>query len=199
MTSVRTAAPVGPPRIAGRATGWWGMFWGLAALMSMHSTALFGYFYLGALNEQWPPPGIDPPGLLLPTVATVLALLSVVPAIWAHTSVRVEQGLRLQWGAVGVLVLGGAFIAVAGFDLATVPFRWDTHAYGSAYYLISGFHLLNGLAGLGIFVGAATQVWGVSLSPRLQMAAVNAALFWYWVAGGWLPVYATLHLSPYLW
>lgn len=191
--------PPGPPRLAGRATGWWGMIWGIAALSSMHSTIIFAYFYLGALAESWPPPGFPQPDLLLPTIATAVVLLSVAPAAWSHTAVRVDSTKRLQQGGIATLALGTVFVALAALDLTGLGFLPDEHAYASAYYVISGFHLLQALAGLIMILVVQFQVWGTRLGPRLQMMAVNASVFWYYVAGGWLPVYATLHLSPYLW
>jgi cytochrome c oxidase subunit III len=191
--------PPGPPRLAGRATGWWGMIWGLTAVASVHSTFIFAYFYLGALAERWPPPQFPQPALLLPTMATAVVLLSILPAAWAHTSVRIDDTRRLQQGGAGMLVLGTVFILLAAGDLAGAGFLPQDHAYASAYFVVSGFHLVTAVAGLLMIAVVQLQVWGRELDPRLQSMTVNTSLFWYYVAGGWLPVYATLHLSPYVW
>lgn len=186
------------PRLAGRSTGWWGMVIGLAALSSMHTTFVFAYFYLGGRAAQWPPADVAPPGLLAPSIATALLVASMAGAVWAHTGVRTGGAARLLPGALATVLLGGAFVAVAGLDLAATGLDHRT-AYGSIFLALSLFHLVNALVGVAMFAVVPFHVWARRLDPRLQVMAVSSALFWYYVVGGWLVVYAALYLSPYLW
>lgn len=189
----------GVPRLAGRSTAWWGMLWGLAALASLLSTLLFSFFYLAALAPEWPPAGIPLPGLLLPSLATAILVLSVGPAALLHTSVRADDVRRLLAGVAATVVLGTVAVALIAIDLARADFTPQTHAFGSAYFGVTWFQVLTAVAGLALLAGIPFHTWNGGLHPRLQTMAVVTAVFWYYVAGGWLAVYATLHLAPRLW
>ena len=56
-----------------------------------------------------------------------------------------------RWVLV-TIVLGGAFIANQAREWATLDFNADSHAFGSAFYVMTGFHGLHVLAGLFVMV-----------------------------------------------
>lgn len=177
-------------RVAARATSWWGMTLGVAALASMLSTIIFAALFLRGVSGAWPQAPAR--SLVMPGLVLALTLASAVTVGWAHRSVRTRSRARLQTGSAVGSVLGVGILAAAASDLATVGFRWDAHAYGSVYWLGVGFQGMATLAGVVMMLAAAVQVWRDDLGSRGRAAAANTALFWYFVVGGWWCIYVTL-------
>jgi cytochrome c oxidase subunit I+III len=66
-----------PTLVSGRsATVWWAMVLLLTIETIVFGTLAASYFYLAAFEPSWPPPGTDPPSLLLPTLNTGVLLMS---------------------------------------------------------------------------------------------------------------------------
>jgi cytochrome c oxidase subunit 3 len=64
--------------------------------------------------------------------------------------------------------------------------------------ITTGFHVAHVLAAL-IKAAVVVVIAGRGFLGADRFAAVQAnALYWYFVAGVWLPLYATLYLSPYV-
>jgi cytochrome c oxidase subunit III len=187
------------PRVAGRSTVWWGAIGTVTVLSSMHATLMFASLYYRQRATSWPPEGVVLPDLTVPGLAVVIAVLGIAPAAWAHTQVRAEGVGRLQVGTLLTAAAGLVVVALAAGDLAAADFRWDTNAFGSVYWVMTGFHLLVTVVGIAIFLLAPLQVWMAPLSSRNRSIVVVAAIFWYYVAGGWVATYLTLHLIPRVW
>lgn len=183
----------GSSRVAARSTAWWGTALTVGVLASMLSTIVFAALYLrtGAAADAFLPAG-DAPGIRGPLLVLAVAIVSVVPVAWAHGAVRVRSGGRLQAGSALGSLLGGGVLLAAALDLATQPFRWDDHAFGSVYWLGVGFHGLTTLAGVGMLGYAQVHAWRGALEERGRGVAASTALLWYYVVAGWAVLYLAL-------
>ncbi len=180
----------------GRTLATWGMGMAILVAAVAFGTALLGYFYLRIENEDWPPPGVPDPGLLVPTLGVIAMAAATAAMARAHRSVRRGAFTELR----GSLIGAGVLTLVAGglqlYDLTTLDFSAQDHAYGSIFYLVAGFLLALALVGLvidGVVAGAAIRK---EFTRRRYAAVTNAtrysiALFVMWVAGT-----ATLYLVP---
>jgi heme/copper-type cytochrome/quinol oxidase subunit 3 len=193
-----TSARVQQPRRA-QPNGIWGMLLFLCAEVTLFGTLLATYFYLDFNSRQWPPPGIRPPAVVLPLVATGALLATSVPMLLAAraalagdrsaTAAMLALALVLQCGYLAGQIL------LFRHDLLQLSPR--SGAYGSIYFTILAAHHAHVL--LGILLGAAIlgRVATRGLSNYWLIGVRALALYWYVVAG--LAVFVVLtQLSPSL-
>ncbi|HEU5103655.1 MAG TPA: cytochrome c oxidase subunit I [Roseiflexaceae bacterium] len=175
----------------------WAMLLAIMTLGIALATLLFCYFYLRLVAPQWPPGGITPPSLLLPGIETALLIAGAVPLAWAARSMRQGRGDQFKAGLTGGLVLYVGAIGLAVVDFGQIS-DVQTHAYGSLFFVIVGFHLLVVVAGLVMNVIARAWTWRLNYGARYRQRIENLALYGYYVAIEAALIFVTLYLSPYV-
>ncbi len=165
--------------------GWWGMALFLCSEATIFGTLIATYFYLDFGSHHWPPPGIKPPSVVLPLVATgVLAAMSVPMWMAARAAVA---GAR---GKVIGLVVFAVIVQLCYLALQILLFRHDLRhfspqgtAYGSIYFTLLAAHHAHVLLGilLGLTVVGFVAIRG--LTNYWLTAVRGLALYWYVVNG----------------
>jgi heme/copper-type cytochrome/quinol oxidase subunit 3 len=189
IAHVLPAAPHGPH------LSWWGAILGLIAVGMIQSAMLFAYAFLSAQVRGWPPAGVPRPGLLWPTVATGVLLVSLLPAAAASRAARSRSAGGLQAAAVLTALLGVAHLGIQAWTYTDLPMSPTQGAYGSVFVLTLAIHHLILAAPIVGFAILAVQVWD-SPGERQQGGARALALWWQVTTAYWLLVYGTLYLSP---
>ncbi|GAC1417744.1 MAG: hypothetical protein NVS3B16_09980 [Vulcanimicrobiaceae bacterium] len=164
----------------------------LASELMFFGGLLAAYFNLRSIDSPWPPPGV-----VLDTVESsvgtfMLALSSGTMLFTTHFIAKNRTGLARLWLGATIL-LGTAFELIALHGWVKAPFRVDSHAYGTTFYALTGFHFLHVLAGivlLGIlFVGVKMAAF-----ERDQRAGVEAiGFYWHFVFAVWLLIWGTVY------
>lgn len=188
-----------PDQVSGaRSTLWWGMLLFLVILAVIVASFIFSYLYLRGTAPQWPPRGIEPPPLLVPSLASVLLLFSAGSIFWAERGIRLGNQARLRLGLLVSMGLALVFQVLVGLDYAGRGFSWETHAYGSMVWAMSGFHAA--LVGLGLLLTGAVLVlaWQGHFGERRRVAVQGTALYWYFMVAAWVSFFAAIYLSPRL-
>jgi heme/copper-type cytochrome/quinol oxidase subunit 3 len=185
---------------------WWGNLLLLAIETTMFALLVAAYLYFRQNITPWPPPRVqrfpvllDPnPALLLPTVNLALLLASCVPTYLGDLAAKaLDRRGVLRWDVVS-LSMGVAAIVLRFFEFGAIHFRWDENAYASLVWVLLGTHLAH------LFVMVLeegnTFVWvalrGLDKKHALDMRV--SAIYWYWVVGVWVLLYALIYLSPRL-
>jgi cytochrome c oxidase subunit 3 len=150
------------------------------------------YFTLRAANDVWPSDGVELE-VLRAGIFTVVLLAS---SFTMHRSVQAaEAGERtdaLRWlGAT--FVLGLAFVANQLAEYLSLDFGLDSDAYGSIFWLLTGFHWLHVVAGLVLMAALARLSWPGSRAP-LAVHHQVVAYYWHFVDVVWVGVYVTVYL-----
>jgi cytochrome c oxidase subunit 3 len=134
-----------------RASGWWGMLTLILSESFLFAYLLFSYYYFAVqYGHTWLPP--DLPSFWLSAPNMVVLLASSV-AVWAG-----ERGARrgVQWqlllGLTVTIVLGVAFLCIQLLEWSNKPFGLASHAYGSLFFTVTGFHMAHVAAGVLILV-----------------------------------------------
>lgn len=201
-TSHRDAAAYAPllPRhtLGPQSVVWWGML-GLVTIEVVVFTGLIAiYFYLKLSNASWPPQGIADPPLLLPTVNTVILILSGVAMAVADHSVRRDRYVHLVIGQAMALMLGILFLILKAIEYGGYDYDWSTHAYGSTTFLMSGLHAAHVISvilkGFVVFAMAARGMF----TPERRLALQVNGLYWQFVVVIWIPLYVTMYITPRL-
>ena len=164
----------------------------LASELMFFAGLFAAYFTLRSINDPWPPDDVE-----LETLRTAAATVVLVASSGAMHMAVVAAGRDDRRGAVrwlGVTALMGAvFLANQVVEYAEASFRIDHHAYGSIFYLMTGFHGLHVFGGL-VFMGAiAVAVAGRSRAPAHETVEV-CGYYWHFVDVVWVAMFATIYL-----
>jgi cytochrome c oxidase subunit III len=177
---------------------WWGIV-GLVVIEAVVFTgAMASYFHLKTVNEAWPPAFIGEPELLLPTVNTFILLLSTVPIWFGVRQMKrgSERAARLGLPIAMAMLL--AFLALKVYEYGGHDWGAASHAYGSAVMLMTGLHMAH-VAAVVIKSGVILQyLHSRRIEPSRMVPLEANAVYYYFVAGIWVPLYSTIYLAPRL-
>lgn len=186
-----------------RAVSRWGMVLTIITLATALATLVFSYFYLRLKPPQWPPSGIPLPDPILPGVAIVLLLLSVIPMWLAARGVRRDEAQPLQPGLLAAVVLGLIYIGIHLYSYAGLGFNYQSQAFGSIFAVLAAFQLLTTFAG--IVMSGVTLFWLVrggrhpdENRASRQHSVIDIALFWYYIAAAGVVTYLLLYIVPHV-
>jgi cytochrome c oxidase subunit III len=186
---------------------WWGNNLLLAIETSMFGILIATYFYLRQNFTLWPPPvaqltaTLRPlPELMYGTANTILLLLSCIPMVLTDLAARRGNKRVNEIGLVICIICGIAALVLRSFEFSAVYFRWDSNAYGSIVWFMLGMHMLHLLVMTTEAVLLA--VWLFKREREYDMKhrvdIVTLAVYWYWVVGIWLVLYAIIYFTPRL-
>jgi cytochrome c oxidase subunit 3 len=146
---------------------------------------------LRSSNQTWPPAGVDL-NTARASLATVVLLSS---SLTMHLAVRsADRGDRagaLRW-LYATFLLGTAFVVNLGSEWAGNDFSISSHAYGSIYYLLTGFHGLHLVGGLVLMLVSAVVVSGTDPKLPLGPTFTISAYYWHFVDVVWIGVFFTV-------
>jgi heme/copper-type cytochrome/quinol oxidase subunit 3 len=188
-----------PPVAQGpRVTVWWGVLGLIAIEATVLGLLVAAYFYLRQNFATWPPVGTAPPDLGWGTANVLVLVASVVPMYLTDRLARGEQRRPVLIGLAITTVLSLASFGLRVLEFGAMHCRWDTHAYGSIVWTILGMHAghlvasnVENLALLLLFLRGPMQ------RKHFTDANVNA-LYWYFVAFAWVPLYVIIYVGARL-
>jgi len=151
------------------------------------------YFDLRSGTAVWPPGDVHL-NITESGISTLLLALSSGSAL-LMTRALSRNRVKLARTFLGAaIVLGIAFLAIAMHGWSTNAFLVGTHAYGSVFYAMTGFHALHVAAGI-LLLGA--LFFGVS-SPAFRSnhraGAEAISYYWHFVFIVWLGIWGTIYL-----
>src|SRR5947209_6587814 len=187
------------------------VWWGNTLLIFIESTTVLllivSYFYLRRNFTDWPPPqpnSFPPlfhpvPEWKIPTVETVLILLACFPMYWTDMAARRLDLLKTLLGVLLMLLITILAIAMRFTEFRGSHFRWDDNAYGSLVWTLLALHLTYLLAAGAEFIimGLYMLRHGIDMKHALDVTLAGGT--WYWLAGTWILVFATIQGGARYW
>lgn len=178
------------------------MWWGTLAFVVIEGSTLFicavTYFYLRKNFSTWPPERIFRPALTAAGVQAGLMLISNVPMAMVDRAARRLDLPTVRSGMVICSLLAAVMCIVRVLEFQALNVRWDSNAYGSAAWAILTAHtsllFLETVETL-VFTGL---LYSTRMEQRDLSAAVDNALYWYFMTLVWIPLAGVVFLSPYL-
>jgi cytochrome c oxidase subunit 3 len=178
---------------------WWGIVGLITVEMTVFATLIASFFYIQSNHVVWPPSGTSPPGLLLPTIATLVLVASVIPIYFADKAIQKGNAEPLKTLPLVSVVLALGFLLIKAYEYSHIGFRWDTHSYGSLVWTMMGFHTAHVLAViLKTFVLIYLARRNYFNFERRIAVTVNG-IYWYFVAIVWMPLYLTIYFGSRIW
>ena len=199
MTTV--AAPRPAPDVSrpvSREPGWWGMLLFITTEAAVFLVLLAAYFYVRVHSTHgWPPPGAEKPKLLWPVIMTGLLMLSSIPAYWAERSAKQGRQGWLRLSLAATFLLGAAFLSLQAWEYSDSLTRMSPHdsAYASLFFTITSVHGAHVAGGLVVLIWTFVMALAGKFTPERNLAVQNVSLYWHFVHGVWLAVFASLYLS----
>ena len=151
------------------------------------------YYAVRAQSFKWPPVGL---GTYLPSIVAVTMIMTAVTIQWAIWAIR-HNDQRTCLAALGVTIFF-AFAILNGqwYQLAHLKFGVSAHTYGTFVYLLTGFHMVNVIAGIVVFVAVLVRAVGGEFSADDHDTLTAAAIFWQFANVAGLVAYSVLFLHP---
>lgn len=176
------------------------LFWGMLGVILIECV-VFGcliatYFYMRMAAPGWPPAGVKQPDLLLPTIGTLILLVSSIPVHWGDSGIERNDQRALRVGMLIAIVLALAFLAVKAIEYSGLEYRWDSHSYGSIVWAISGFHALHVTALVLKTIVVDVLAWRGYFNAERRLGVTINGIYWHFVVAVWVPLYILLYWSP---
>jgi len=182
---VEAAAPRGVSNVA------------TALFVAGESMVLFGlvaaYYAVRSQAFKWPSVGL---GTYLPTMVAVTIVMTAVTIQWAIWAIR-HNDQRTCLAALGVTIFFAlAILNGQWYGLAHLRFGPGASTYGTFVYLLTGFHMVNVIAGILVIVSALVRTVGGEFSADDHDTLTSAAIYWQFANVAGLVAYAVLFLHP---
>jgi heme/copper-type cytochrome/quinol oxidase subunit 3 len=156
------------------------------------------YFYLRSSTSDWPPGDMHLPGLLMPTIATALMVLSAIPTYLGDHAIKKNDRRGLIVNLIITALLELAFVALLIDHLLTLNYDWTKNAYTSAFFILITTHLVFAgimiLENLYILIQAQRGLYNAERHWAVEVDGMSS----YLVIAAWVAIYATVFLSPYV-
>jgi len=165
-------------------------------------------FFAGLFAIYFTARAQNPPGVEWPTPPTELN----VPYALAVTIVLVASSFTCQFGVFAAergdvfglrrwylltLAMGTLFMLGQAFEYYTLVTEYDTtlssSAYGTVFYLATGFHALHVIGGLVAFVYLLIRTKLAKFTPQQATAAIVVSYYWHFVDVVWVGLFAVIY------
>jgi cytochrome c oxidase subunit 3 len=155
------------------------------------------YFTARAQNEgPWPPPPteLDVPWALGITIILVASSFTCQFGVFAAERGDVF-GLR-RWYLL-TLAMGTIFLLGQSYEYYVLVTQHDTtlasSAYGTVFYMATGFHALHVAGGLVAFVYLLIRTKLSKFTPAQATAAIVVSYYWHFVDVVWIALFAVIY------
>jgi heme/copper-type cytochrome/quinol oxidase subunit 3 len=113
-----------------------------------------------------------------------------------HRAARACRRAPSQLWTLVATLLAAACVVLRWREFDAVHVGWDENAYGSIVWGILVMHLIYLVLAVGEGAFAALTIALYGLDDNLVGDIEVTAIYWYWVAGAWLLLYAVVFWAP---
>ena len=152
----------------------------------------FSYYFLKLNSAIWPPPDVNL-SMIRPIANTVILLTSSVTLAAALSAWR--RGIYKTMSRLLVItaILGISFLAITAWEWSSETFRPWSHAYGSIFFTLTGFHALHVLGGI-ILLTALYNRARLGLVTSSSKVIEVSSWYWHYVDAIWILVFTTIFI-----
>ncbi len=146
------------------------------------------------LGSTWPPEGISPFNPLeVPLLNTIILLSSGIRVTWAHHALIRGSHKNAFKGLIITIILGFYFTALQAFEYFEASFNIRDGAFGSTFFVATGFHGLHVIVGSLFLSVCAVRIYKGHFRSSHHFGFEAAAWYWHFVDVVWLFLYITIY------
>jgi cytochrome c oxidase subunit 3 len=160
----------------------------------------WAFFYLSAspsifIGCQWPPFGITPIGAWgFPLINTVILLASGAAVTLCHQGLLMWHFYWVGLGFRHTIVLATIFTFIQIFEYLFAPFNISDSAFGSTFFMLTGFHGFHVLIGT-IYLAVCRWRYEMNqFTPRRHVGLETAIWYWHFVDVVWLFLFCIVYV-----
>jgi cytochrome c oxidase subunit I+III len=174
---------------------WWGTMGLIVIEGTMFVLLLAAYFFLRGRVTDWPP-GVLPPALLWGTVNTVLFAVSLVPNVLTKTAAERFDLVGARFWLTVSSTVALLCIAVRALEIPALNVSWNTNAYGSIVWMLIGMHTFHLITDAYDTVVLNVLSFTGPIEGKRFVDFSDNAMYWFFVVGSWIPIYAVIYFAP---
>jgi heme/copper-type cytochrome/quinol oxidase subunit 3 len=183
---------------------WWGNLLLLCIETTMFALLVASYFYIHMNYTAWPPPRATNsnyqtnPALGYPTLNLLMLLGGVVPMYLADRACLRRDGRTVKICMTAMVIIGLVSIGVRFLEFGCLQFRWDDNAYAGIVWTTVGMHLLHLVTATAENFILCLWLWVKGMDDKHARDVRVGAVYWYWIAAIWIPLYVIIYFGPRL-
>ncbi len=161
----------------------------------MFFSGLFAaYFTLKGIAVEWPPASAEfhHETVVRATIFTVLLVASSATMQMAVRAIARGNKASFQRWTVLTMVIGTAFVLNQASEWSSLPFSASSHAFGSAFYTMTGFHgfhVTGGILAMAVLLGrSGAKRFGKGDLPSVEVVSY----YWHFVDVVWVIMFSIL-------
>lgn len=164
----------------------------LASELMFFAAWFAAYFDLRGRAGSWPPADVhlDP---VEASFGTALLILSSFTAYMALRNVHANRSLRARAWLFGTIACAVLFLAETVHGWSKNEFTFATHAYGSLFYGMTGFHAAHVTAGVIALTFLTAGVDKHGFRGAHAAGAESISYYWHFVLVVWLGIWSTIY------
>nr|UTD45369.1 cytochrome c oxidase subunit III [Wallacea dactyliferae] len=146
------------------------------------------------LGMKWPPSGIlsfNP--IEIPLLNTLILLTSGLTITWTHHSIMENNYNQSIQSLILTVILGIYFSILQGWEYIEAPFTISDSAYGSSFFMATGFHGLHVIIGTVFLNTCLYRLMKNHFSMIHHFGFEAAAWYWHFVDIVWLFLYISIY------
>ena len=164
----------------------------LASELMFFAAWFAAYFDLRGRSGQWPPAGVQL-DTVESSVGTVVLGISSLFAYIAIREVHAGRRTRARLWLTGTVLCGVLFLAETFHGWSKNAFTVTSHAYGSVFYGMTGFHAAHVTAGVIMLAFLTAGVDKPGFTREHAAGAEAISYYWHFVFAVWVGLWATIY------
>jgi heme/copper-type cytochrome/quinol oxidase subunit 3 len=101
----------------------------------------------------------------------------------------------MRLGLIAATLLGAGFLALRFTEFQKLPFAWNSHAYGSIFWVILGLHTVHASTGVLENLLLITLLFRGPVERKHALDIQLSGMYWYFMVAAWLPFFFILYLE----
>lgn len=179
-----------------RSTTWWGTVGFMVTEGLTLIICAFAYLYLRKNFYHYPPEGTRLPSLGIPVVQLIVMLISIVPMFLAARYARRLDVSDTRVALLIALLIKVGILVLRWYEFPALNTQWNSDAYGSAAWIVMGFHTTLLILDVAEDAGFALILWTGRARAQTMSDVVDDVLYWYFTVAAWIPLFVLLFLYP---
>nr|YP_009344601.1 cytochrome c oxidase subunit 3 [Modiolus modiolus]APU51261.1 cytochrome c oxidase subunit 3 [Modiolus modiolus] len=143
----------------------------------------------------WPPSGVetlDP--FKVPLCGTTVLVGSGASLMYAHAAIRAGLNKDAIYGTGATILLGLLFSRLQAYEYYWASFTIADSAYGSLFYIMTGFHGMHVMFGTGFLIVSLVRLFRYRFTPRNHYGFMVCSWYWHFVDVVWIGLYVVVYI-----